>query len=74
MAFFHFNHFWGKSANVNLIPGIFLQTAAGLGLLLEKCLVIENSTHGVKTAKTAGMQLSGLVFLYSFLRCLWLIS
>lgn len=42
------------------LPAIFLQTAAGLGLLREICLVIEGTTHGAKTALTAGMRDVGL--------------
>jgi beta-phosphoglucomutase-like phosphatase (HAD superfamily) len=36
-------------------PDVFLRTAEGLGFLGKKCLVIEDSTAGVKAAKRAGM-------------------
>jgi len=36
-------------------PGIFLLAAKKLGVQPEKCLVIEDSTNGIKAAKTAGM-------------------
>ncbi|MCG6190991.1 HAD family hydrolase [Maribellus maritimus] len=37
-------------------PDIFLLAAAKLGVLPEKCLVIEDSTNGIKAAQTAGMK------------------
>ena len=36
-------------------PDIFLLAAEKLGIQPEKCLVIEDSTNGIKAAKTAGM-------------------
>ena len=36
-------------------PDIFLLAAKNLGVSLEKCLVIEDSTNGIKAAKRAGM-------------------
>lgn len=36
-------------------PDIFLLTAKKLGVQPEKCLVVEDSTNGIKAAKTAGM-------------------
>lgn len=36
-------------------PDIFLLTAKKLGVLPEKCVVIEDSTNGIKAAKAAGM-------------------
>jgi HAD superfamily hydrolase (TIGR01509 family) len=36
-------------------PDIFLLTAEKLGIQPEKCLVIEDSTNGIKAAKSAGM-------------------
>jgi len=36
-------------------PEIFLLAAQKLGVLPEKCIVIEDSTNGIKAAKAAGM-------------------
>lgn len=36
-------------------PDIFLLAAKKLGIVPEKCLVIEDSSNGIKAAKTAGM-------------------
>ncbi|SHF64709.1 haloacid dehalogenase superfamily, subfamily IA, variant 3 with third motif having DD or ED/haloacid dehalogenase superfamily, subfamily IA, variant 1 with third motif having Dx(3-4)D or Dx(3-4)E [Mariniphaga anaerophila] len=36
-------------------PDIFLLAAKELGVLPERCAVIEDSTNGIKAAKTAGM-------------------
>ncbi|WP_372947598.1 HAD family hydrolase [Mariniphaga sp.] len=36
-------------------PDIFLLTAKKLGIPPEKCIVIEDSTNGIKAAKAAGM-------------------
>jgi len=36
-------------------PDIFLLTAKKLGISPEKCVVIEDSTNGIKAAKAAGM-------------------
>ena len=40
-------------------PDIFLLAAKTLGLLPEECLVIEDSTNGVRAAKAAGMKCIG---------------
>jgi len=40
-------------------PEIFLLTAKRLGVKPENCLVIEDSSHGVKAAKDAGMKCIG---------------
>lgn len=37
-------------------PDIFLKAADKLGVKAENCLVIEDSEHGVKAAKSAGMK------------------
>ncbi len=37
-------------------PDVFLLAAQKLGVLPENCLVVEDSTNGIKAAKTAGMQ------------------
>ena len=42
-------------------PDIFLQAAARLGVAPHRCLVIEDSHHGVTAAKAAGMQCIGLM-------------
>jgi len=41
-------------------PDIFLETARRLGLPPEECLVIEDSTNGIKAAKAARMACIGL--------------
>jgi HAD superfamily hydrolase (TIGR01509 family) len=40
-------------------PDIFLYTAAKLGIEPERCIVIEDSAHGVMAAKAAGMRCVG---------------
>lgn len=40
-------------------PAIFLATADRLGVEPEECLVIEDSTHGIAAAKSAGMACVG---------------
>ena len=42
-------------------PEIFLLAAARLGVPAHRCLVIEDSQHGVTAAKAAGMQCIGLL-------------
>lgn len=42
--------------NVKPAPDIFLKTAEKLGLKPEECLVLEDSSNGVKAAKNAKMQ------------------
>ena len=42
-------------------PHIFLLAAQGLGVAPARCLVIEDSGHGVTAAKAAGMQCIGLM-------------
>lgn len=42
-------------------PHIFLLAAKGLGVAPPRCLVIEDSGHGVTAAKAAGMQCIGLM-------------
>lgn len=37
-------------------PDVFLAAAAGLGVAPETCVVFEDSPHGVKGAKSAGMR------------------
>ena len=42
-------------------PDIFLKAAQGLGVEPSDCMVIEDSGHGVKAAKRAGMRCVGFV-------------
>ena len=42
-------------------PQIFLLAAKALGITPQRCLVIEDSGHGVTAAKAAGMQCIGLM-------------
>ncbi len=42
-------------------PDIFLVAAKGLGLTVEECMVIEDSTLGVQAAKAGGFYCVGLV-------------
>lgn len=43
-------------------PEIFLSTAAGLGVLPERCWVVEDSPNGVASAVSAGMKCIGFVY------------
>lgn len=43
-------------------PDIFLLAASSLGIDPERCLVIEDSAHGVLAAKRAGMFVIGLAY------------
>lgn len=42
-------------------PDIFLSAAAGLGLGVEECIVVEDSSSGVQAAKAGGFYCVGLV-------------
>lgn len=42
-------------------PALFAYTAAQLGVAQERCLVVEDSVHGVVAAKRAGMTAIGFV-------------
>jgi HAD superfamily hydrolase (TIGR01509 family) len=41
-------------------PDIYLHTAKTLGIAPEQCTVIEDSAHGIESAKAAGMTVIGL--------------
>jgi len=45
-------------------PEGYLLTAQQLDVLPSQCLVIEDTPHGVKAAKSAGMQVIGLMTTY----------
>lgn len=40
-------------------PDIFLHAAAQMGVLPERCVVVEDSKHGARAARAAGMQAFG---------------
>jgi len=42
-------------------PDLFLHAAKTIGVPPERCLVLEDSPHGIKAAKSAGMQAFGFV-------------
>ncbi|MBF7096040.1 HAD family phosphatase [Alkalibacter sp. M17DMB] len=47
-------------------PDIFLKAAKGLGISAQKCIAIEDSASGVRSAKSAGMYVFGFVSPHSF--------